>query len=161
MSSSSVIAAFDFDHTLTNRDSLLPFLIRFKGTVYTATHLLRLGPTFLLFLLGSLSRQRTKVLLRGANHDSGRQRGHAEREPRHGIGHEGGGRLHRKPSLSQAFGLWLLDEFFFVSRPRRPVGLTLATPLEWSQKKAPNRSWRLSQSRRSSERRRRRYAGLS
>jgi HAD superfamily hydrolase (TIGR01490 family) len=45
---------------MTDRDSLLPFLIRFKGTVYTATHLLRLGPTFLRFLLGSLSRQRTK-----------------------------------------------------------------------------------------------------
>lgn len=58
--SSSIIAVFDFDHTLTNRDSLIPFLFYCQGLWKTSYHLAALSPTFIKFLLGNLSRQATK-----------------------------------------------------------------------------------------------------
>lgn len=60
MVSSSVIAAFDFDHTLTGRDSLLPFLVQIKGWGYTSTQLTMLAPAFIRYLTGTLSRQGVK-----------------------------------------------------------------------------------------------------
>jgi phosphatidylglycerophosphatase C len=63
---SSIVAAFDFDHTLTNRDSLFPFLINVQGIWKTTYHLTVLGPAFVRFLLGNLSRQgmKEKILSR-------------------------------------------------------------------------------------------------
>lgn len=60
MQTSAIIAVFDFDHTLTNRDSLLPFLFYLQGFWKTNYHLITLIPTFLRFLSGNLSRQATK-----------------------------------------------------------------------------------------------------
>lgn len=57
---SSSIAIFDFDHTMTDRDSLLPFLFYVKGFWKTLYHLAALTPTFARFLVGNLSRQKTK-----------------------------------------------------------------------------------------------------
>lgn len=56
----STIAAFDFDNTLTDRDSLIPFLIRLKGFPYASLQFTLLTFSFIRFLLGSLSRQHTK-----------------------------------------------------------------------------------------------------
>src|SRR5262245_25323615 len=56
----STIAAFDFDHTLSDRDSLLPYLILLKGWKFTGLQLTRLTFPFLKFLAGSLSRQGVK-----------------------------------------------------------------------------------------------------
>lgn len=66
MTVSSVVAAFDFDHTLTDRDSLLPFLFFMQGRWKTGCHLACLGPDFLSFLIGNLSRQgiKEKILTR-------------------------------------------------------------------------------------------------
>lgn len=60
MPSRPVIAAFDFDHTLTNRDSLVPFLFLLKGRMAASCQLALLSPAFIRFLLGSLSRQEVK-----------------------------------------------------------------------------------------------------
>lgn len=60
MASSSVIAAFDFDHTMTDRDSLPPFLVQIKGWTYTSAQLTLLAPAFIRFLIGNLSRQSVK-----------------------------------------------------------------------------------------------------
>jgi phosphatidylglycerophosphatase C len=60
MDSSSIIAAFDFDHTLTNRDSLLPFLYQLTGWGEASVRLATLGPAFLSYLAGSISRQSIK-----------------------------------------------------------------------------------------------------
>lgn len=54
------IAAFDFDHTLIDRDSLLPFLYYHSGIVKTSFNLFLLIPVFIQFLLGVTSRQATK-----------------------------------------------------------------------------------------------------
>lgn len=54
------IAVFDFDHTITDRDSLLPFLFYVRGFWKTIYHLFALIPFFILYLLGILSRQRMK-----------------------------------------------------------------------------------------------------
>ena len=59
-SHSSVIAAFDFDHTLINRDSLIPFLISLQGFWKTFFALSCLLPSFLRYLVGNLSRQEIK-----------------------------------------------------------------------------------------------------
>lgn len=55
-----VIAAFDFDGTITKQDVLLPFLIFFRGkrTVYLT--LLKMLPLLILFMLGRKSRQEIK-----------------------------------------------------------------------------------------------------
>jgi HAD superfamily hydrolase (TIGR01490 family) len=57
---SSIVAAFDFDHTLIDRDSLLPFLIYIQGIWKTSYHLAVLGPAFVRYLTGHLSRQGVK-----------------------------------------------------------------------------------------------------
>jgi phosphatidylglycerophosphatase C len=60
------IAVFDFDHTLTDRDSLLPFLFDMRGFRKTILHLAALTPSFLRYLLGNISRQsiKEKILTR-------------------------------------------------------------------------------------------------
>lgn len=60
MTSNSIIAAFDFDNTLTDRDSLLPFLVQLKGWPYTTTRLAMLTPAFLCYGVGSITRQGIK-----------------------------------------------------------------------------------------------------
>lgn len=55
-----IIAAFDFDGTLTKCDSLLPFLIFCFGSWKTALGLVREIPTFIAYLLSMRSRQQTK-----------------------------------------------------------------------------------------------------
>lgn len=57
---SSTVAAFDFDHTLTNQDSLLPFLIFTQGKFKTYFRMIPLIPYFIGFLLKIVSRQRVK-----------------------------------------------------------------------------------------------------
>lgn len=57
---SSIIAAFDFDHTLTDRDSLLPFLMKLKGYPRSAAHIMRLSPSFIGYALRAISRQGMK-----------------------------------------------------------------------------------------------------
>lgn len=56
----STIAAFDFDNTLTDRDSLVPFLFYTYGWMKTSYHLARLTPFFIGFLLGQVPRQTVK-----------------------------------------------------------------------------------------------------
>lgn len=56
----STIAVFDFDHTMTDRDSLLPFLFYMQGFWKTIYHLIVLIPAFLRYLMGHLSRQKMK-----------------------------------------------------------------------------------------------------
>ena len=65
-SSLPIIAVFDFDHTLTDRDSLLPLLLKLKGKMAASYQLTLLGPSFAAFLLGNLSRQgiKEKILSR-------------------------------------------------------------------------------------------------
>lgn len=53
-------AIFDFDNTLTDRDSLLPFLFYIQGFWKTIYSLTLLTPYFIRYLIGSLSRQRMK-----------------------------------------------------------------------------------------------------
>ena len=60
MTSSSTFAVFDFDHTLTDRDSLLPFLFYTQGFWKTIYHLTCLIPAFLKYSIGNLSRQKIK-----------------------------------------------------------------------------------------------------
>lgn len=55
-----ILAAFDFDHTLIDRDSLLPFLIQFRGFKRSIWLLLLLIPSFLKYALRFLSRQEVK-----------------------------------------------------------------------------------------------------
>lgn len=56
----STVAAFDFDNTLTTRDSLVPFLLRLKGFWKTAFFFTLLTPYFVCYLLGLYSRQEIK-----------------------------------------------------------------------------------------------------
>lgn len=56
----SIIAVFDFDGTLTYRDSLIPFLIFLFGRMKVFYGLFRLIPKFLKYLIGYLSRQQMK-----------------------------------------------------------------------------------------------------
>lgn len=60
MQHSDIIAAFDFDHTLINRDSLLPFLFYAEGYLQTVYRLGALSPVFASFLIGKSSRQQVK-----------------------------------------------------------------------------------------------------
>lgn len=54
------VAVFDFDHTITDRDSLLPFLFFVQGFWKTFYFLFLLIPSFLTYLIGYLSRQKMK-----------------------------------------------------------------------------------------------------
>jgi HAD superfamily hydrolase (TIGR01490 family) len=60
MSSSSPIAIFDFDHTLTNRESLVPFLFYAQGFCKTIYYLTLLSPAFVQYGVGHISRQEMK-----------------------------------------------------------------------------------------------------
>jgi phosphatidylglycerophosphatase C len=56
----SIVAAFDFDHTLIDRDSLLPFLFYAQGPIKTSVKLISLVPDFIRYGIRSLSRQEIK-----------------------------------------------------------------------------------------------------
>lgn len=58
-----VIAAFDFDGTLTYHDTLLPFLLFISGYFSTTMKLLKAAPPLLGFPLGLTSRQEAKESL--------------------------------------------------------------------------------------------------
>lgn len=58
--SQPVIAAFDFDGTITTKDSLLPFLFYASGAKTTLRKLAWLSPTFLKYVACFISRQQTK-----------------------------------------------------------------------------------------------------
>jgi HAD superfamily hydrolase (TIGR01490 family) len=60
MVSSPPLAVFDFDHTLTERDSLLAFLFYTHGWWKASYHLITLGPAFLRYLVKHISRQQLK-----------------------------------------------------------------------------------------------------
>lgn len=51
----SVVAAFDFDGTLTRRDTLLPFLLHKLGAATVARHALVLSPTLAGYTLGLIA----------------------------------------------------------------------------------------------------------
>jgi HAD superfamily hydrolase (TIGR01490 family) len=57
------IAAFDFDGTLTYRDTLLPFFNFVKGPLATSLNLAKGIPFFAEFLLKRLSRQEVKEIM--------------------------------------------------------------------------------------------------
>lgn len=54
------VAAFDFDHTLTDRDSLLAFLFYQAGCWKSSWYLVQLFPYFIQFFLGLIGRQEIK-----------------------------------------------------------------------------------------------------
>lgn len=54
------IAAFDFDGTITTRDSLLPFLLFTHGFKNFLFKMVKISPKFLLYLLGKIDRQEIK-----------------------------------------------------------------------------------------------------
>lgn len=56
----NIIAAFDFDGTITYRDSLFPFILYCFGYLKSFFYFIRLIPVFLRFLCGLASRQETK-----------------------------------------------------------------------------------------------------
>ena len=56
----SIIAAFDFDNTFIDRDSLLPFLFYMHGRWKASYHLFALMPDFLRYILNKISRQEIK-----------------------------------------------------------------------------------------------------
>jgi phosphatidylglycerophosphatase C len=58
-----VVAAFDFDGTISRRDSLLPFLVAVRGWRAVAAALARLAPQLLLMALGRDDRDATKERL--------------------------------------------------------------------------------------------------
>lgn len=58
--SNSIVAAFDFDHTFIDRDSLIPFLVYRDGWIKALLYLVILLPSFLKFLLNRMTRQETK-----------------------------------------------------------------------------------------------------
>lgn len=55
-----VVAAFDFDGTITYCDTLLPFLFSFTSLWKMSLNLLLLSPTFVSFSLGKCSREKAK-----------------------------------------------------------------------------------------------------
>jgi len=55
-----VVAAFDFDGTITSRDTLLPFLIYAAGTGPTLRKISKLSPGFFGYLINLVSRQDIK-----------------------------------------------------------------------------------------------------
>ncbi len=58
-----VVAAFDFDGTLTKRDSLLPFLAAVRGPVAVSVAMSRLAPRLALMAAGRADRDDTKERL--------------------------------------------------------------------------------------------------
>lgn len=60
LNTSDTVAAFDFDGTLTYRDSLLPFLFFSSGIYLTLFKLMTLVPLFIQYVFGFQSRQETK-----------------------------------------------------------------------------------------------------
>ncbi len=56
----SIVAVFDFDHTITNRDSFLFFLLYTKGFYKSLFGFLYLMPDFIKFLFGKCTRKRIK-----------------------------------------------------------------------------------------------------
>lgn len=60
MNGKQTIAAFDFDNTITTKDSLLPFLIFTHGKWETLKRLLPLTPLFIRYMFGGAGRQETK-----------------------------------------------------------------------------------------------------
>lgn len=72
---SSIVAAFDFDNTFIDRDSLLSFLIYSQGTLKTLYILLFLIPQAIKYVCGQISRQQMKetiltAFLSGKSFDS-------------------------------------------------------------------------------------------
>ncbi len=61
-----VVAAFDFDGTLTRRDTLLPFLLHKLGAAAVARHALVLSPTLAAYALGLIDNSvaKERVLVR-------------------------------------------------------------------------------------------------
>lgn len=61
-----VVAAFDFDGTLTRRDTLLPFLLHTLGAAAVARHALALSPTLAGYALGLIGNgvAKERVLVR-------------------------------------------------------------------------------------------------
>ncbi|MFI5343353.1 MAG: HAD-IB family hydrolase [Chlamydiales bacterium] len=55
-----IVAAFDFDHTMIDRDSLLPFLFFTTGYAWSLYRLVKLLPQLLRFSVKDLSRQGVK-----------------------------------------------------------------------------------------------------
>lgn len=60
MSFKETVAAFDFDGTITYRDTLLPFLLYGEGTIGTFSKLFTVTPSLALYAMKKLSRQTTK-----------------------------------------------------------------------------------------------------
>jgi phosphatidylglycerophosphatase C len=60
---SLVVAAFDFDGTLTKRDSLLPFLMEVRGRAAVGVAMARLAPRLGLMAVGRADRDDTKERL--------------------------------------------------------------------------------------------------
>lgn len=58
-----IVAAFDFDGTLTQHDSLLPFLRQLRGSLRLTAALLRHGPELALMLAGRGDRDEVKAAL--------------------------------------------------------------------------------------------------
>lgn len=58
-----IIAAFDFDCTITKHDALIYFLIYSKGIVDCLTKFISLAPQLIGYLFGCISRQQTKELI--------------------------------------------------------------------------------------------------
>jgi HAD superfamily hydrolase (TIGR01490 family) len=58
-----VIAAFDFDGTLTTRDTLFPFLLQVAGPLKFSLKLITLLPTLTLYALGLLRNDVAKVIV--------------------------------------------------------------------------------------------------
>lgn len=56
----TVVAAFDFDHTLIDRDSLMSFLFCTFGSIRTSVELILLVPDFIKYLFHRASRQEIK-----------------------------------------------------------------------------------------------------
>jgi HAD superfamily hydrolase (TIGR01490 family) len=56
----TIVAAFDFDGTLTRHDTLLPFLRYFAGTKGFAATMIRLAPVLLVYALGMLRNDKAK-----------------------------------------------------------------------------------------------------
>lgn len=58
----TIVAAFDFDGTITTRDSLLPFLIHSTGYLKALSKLTTLSPEYLRYICNLSSRQKTKEI---------------------------------------------------------------------------------------------------
>ncbi|MFN8035229.1 MAG: HAD-IB family hydrolase [Acidimicrobiia bacterium] len=61
MSESPTVAVFDFDGTITRRDSLVPFVRRVAGPGRVAWATVRTGPALLAMAVGRADRDRTKA----------------------------------------------------------------------------------------------------